>query len=120
MRSSSTTTILRELHLHPARGRGGRRYRGAVYHRDGFHSLRSAFFGVVIARERVRVWRCVEETREREREREKWILFVSDMKRDTPTKTKSAKCLGYQKEDKEEEEEEDDDDFDKSSTLWTE
>jgi hypothetical protein len=42
------------------------------------------------------------------------------MKRDTPTKTKSAKCLGYQKEDKEEEEEEDDDDFDKSSTLWTE
>ena len=61
------------------------------------------------------MWRCVEETRERERE--KWILFVSDMKRDTPTKTKSAKCLGYQKEDKEEEEEEDDDDFDKSSTL---
>ena len=39
------------------------------------------------------------------------------MKRDTPTKTKSAKCLGYQKEDKEEEEEEEDDDFDKSSTL---
>ena len=63
------------------------------------------------------MWRCVEETRERE----KWIVFVSDMKRDTPTKTKSAKCLGYQKEDKEEEEEEeDDDDFDKSSTLWTE
>ena len=49
-----------------------------------------------------------------EREREKWIVFVSDMKRDTPTKTKSAKCLGYQKEDKEEEDE--DDDFDKSST----
>ena len=55
---------------------------------------------------------CRGNEREREREREKWILFVSDMKRDTPTKTKSAKCLGYQKEDKEEE-----DDFDKSSTL---
>ena len=52
---------------------------------------------------------------EREREREKWILFVSDMKRDTSHKNQKCQGLGYQKEDKEEEEEEDD--FDKSSTL---
>ena len=62
------------------------------------------------------MWRCVEETREREREREKWILFVSDMKRDTSHKNQKCQGLGYRKEDKEEEEEEDDD-FDKSSTL---